>query len=85
MCIWMEKTKNIIEFAGILLTFIAHLQWYVHSPFDDYGIGGQQKKHKTIWQHRTEYYDTHVMCFVIYSILFIRFYDKRYYDRYLIR
>ena len=84
MCIRWKK-HNIIEFSGILLTFIAHLQWYVHSPFSDWPEWWPAEKTQNDIRHRTEYYDTHVMCFVIYSILFIRFYDKRYYDRYLIR
>ena len=69
MCIRWKK-HNIIEFSGILLTFIAHLQWYVHSPFSDWPDWWPAEKTNNDIRHRTENYDTHVMCFEIYSIYF---------------
>jgi hypothetical protein len=75
--LYQYKKINIIEFIFITLTFIAHFQWYFHSPFDSWPEWWISEKSKNDIRHRTEYYDTHVMCFTIYFLLFIRFLDKK--------
>ena len=71
------KKINIIEFIFVTLTFIAHFQWYFHSPFNSWPGWWIAEKSNNDIRHRTEYYDTHVMCFTIYFVLFIRFLDKK--------
>ena len=65
-----------LDILLILISFIAHIQWYFHSPFNEWPSWWIAKKSVNDIRHRTEYYDTHVMCFAIYLILFVRFYDK---------
>ncbi len=72
------KKYQRIEFVLIISIFISHLQWYFHSPFKEWPKWVIGEKSANDIRHRTEYYDTHVVCFVIYLILFIRFYDKKY-------
>ena len=66
-----------LDFMLILLTLFSHLQWYVHNPFYQWPEWWIYEKSHDDIRHRTEYYDTRVMCFSIYLILFIRFYDKK--------
>jgi len=65
-----------IDIFLILFSFIAHIQWYLHSPFSEWPNWWIAEKSENDIRHRTEYYDTHVMCFTIYLLLFLRFYDK---------
>jgi hypothetical protein len=65
-----------IDIFFILFSFIAHIQWYLHSPFGEWPNWWIAEKSENDIRHRTEYYDTHVMCFTIYLLLFLRFYDK---------
>jgi len=71
------KNYTKIDFIFILLNFISHIQWYFHSPFTEWPDWVINKKSDDDIRHRTEYYDTHVMCFTIYLLLFIRLYDKQ--------
>lgn len=65
-----------IDIFLILFAFIAHIQWYLHNPFSEWPNWWIVEKSENDIRHRTEYYDTHVMCFTIYLLLFLRFYDK---------
>lgn len=75
--LWNYQKINIINFVFITATLIAHIQWYFHSPFNEWPDWWIAEKSNDDIRHRTEYYDTHVMCFTIYFILFIRFIDKK--------
>lgn len=77
LCYYYNK-KLITDIILISLAFIAHLQWYFHSPFSEWPEWWFSEKSENDIRHRTEYYDTHVMCFVIYLSLFLRYYDKTY-------
>lgn len=72
------KKHIIIEFISIFLTLIAHIQWYLHNPFSSWPKWWIHNKTENDIRHRTEYYDTHTMCFTIYSILFFYSYNKKY-------
>ena len=64
-------------FLNIICLF-AHLQWYLHSPFSEWPEWWIGKKTENDIRHRTEYYDTHVMCFCIRLILVMTRYRKYY-------
>tara|TARA_B100000674_G_scaffold241735_1_gene198843 strand:- start:878 stop:1270 length:393 start_codon:yes stop_codon:yes gene_type:complete len=67
-----------IDLVGIISTGFAHIQWALHSPFEEWPEWWPAEKSANDVRHRTEYYDTHTMCFVVYLTLFIRFYDLNY-------
>ena len=69
--------KILLDLILVFICFISHLQWYFHSPFTKWPDWWPYTKSANDIRHRTEYYDTHVMCFLIYFVLFIRFLDKR--------
>lgn len=69
--------QDIIEWILVILSFIAHIQWYVHNPFEEWPSWWPAHKTNNDERHRTEYYDTHVMVFTIYLILLIRRIDTR--------
>jgi hypothetical protein len=74
---FMKNDKySYYELISICSAFIAHIQWYFHSPFSDWPSWWYSTKSYDDIRHRTEYYDTHVMCFTIYSILFYNFIQK---------
>tara|TARA_B100000035_G_C20883570_1_gene501662 strand:- start:265 stop:642 length:378 start_codon:yes stop_codon:yes gene_type:complete len=63
------------EYLLINVIFFSHLQWYLHSPFSEWptwwtALVGDKTENDV--RHRTEFYDTHVMCFTIWLILFLR-------------
>lgn len=62
------------DFFGVFIALLAHLQWYLHSPFEKWPIGG---KSENDIRHRTEWYDTHVMVFSIYIGLLLRWFPKK--------
>ena len=75
----INNNNILIDICFVFLAFIAHIQWYLHNPFtkckpDWY----HQKKVEDDIRHRTEYYDTHVMCFAIYLLLFFNNYNILY-------
>lgn len=74
-----KKNKYIdrIDWILSILCLFSHFQWYVHNPFSNWPEWWIGDKSPTDYRHRTEYYDTHVMCFCIWLILFIRCYDKQ--------
>ena len=69
----VTNRKNYIDIICISLALFAHIQWYLHSPFTHWPDWWISEKSADDIRHRTEYYDTHVMCFTIYSILFYRY------------
>tara|TARA_Y100001970_G_scaffold151548_1_gene185625 strand:- start:1500 stop:1889 length:390 start_codon:yes stop_codon:yes gene_type:complete len=69
------KKHDIIEFLSIITALTSKFQWIVHSPFEEWPKWWPASKSDNDIRHRVEYYDTHVMCFVIYYVLFIRSYD----------
>ena len=68
-----RNTKTFIDLSLILLILFSHLQWYLHSPFHEWPSWWIGEKSPTDIRHRTEYYDTHVMCFTIWFILFFQY------------
>lgn len=75
--IYYHKNIDIIDWVLNILCLISHLQWYVHNPFMEWPDWWCAKKSENDIRHRTEYYDTHVLCFCIRLIIFIRNYDKK--------
>ena len=67
------KRVTITEFLLINLILISHLQWYLHSPFHPWPKWWIAKQGDNDVRHRTEFYDTHVLCFTIWLILFLRY------------
>ena len=63
---------DIFEWIFTILSFIAHIQWYVHSPFEPWPTWWPATQTEGDVRHRTEYYDTHVMIFCIYLGLLLR-------------
>ena len=75
----LKKNKqDILEWLLTILAFIAHLQWYVHNPFEPWPTWWPATKSSGDIRHRSEYYDTHVMVFAIYLLLFVRRLDRKY-------
>lgn len=73
------NNKNIlIDICFVFLAFIAHIQWYLHNPFHKWPDWWPPEKSEDDIRHRTEYYDTHVMCFAIYLLLFFNNYNMLY-------
>ena len=68
----LKKNQDILEWICTILAFIAHLQWYVHNPFEPWPEWWPATKTEGDDRHRTEYYDTHVMVFCIYLLLLFR-------------
>lgn len=70
------KTCNYkIYFYELLITiicFLTHLQWYVHNPFEEWPEWWPAEKSETDERHRTEWYDTHVMIFVLYMLMIMK-------------
>ena len=60
---------NSLELLGTLASLCAHYSWVFHSPFEEWRVGTPTEDDI---RHRTEYYDTHVLCFAIYAVLFAR-------------
>ena len=71
------KRLDVFDWVFNILCLIAHLQWILHSPFEKWPSWWIGTKSINDNRHRTEYYDTHVMCFCIRLILLIRYYDKK--------
>ena len=78
MIIFYKKIDRIDWILNILCLF-SHIQWILHSPFEEWPEWWISEKSVNDIRHRTEYYDTHVMCFSIRLILFLRYYDKKKY------
>ena len=74
----LKKKQDILEWILTILAFIAHIQWYVHNPFEEWPSWWPSTKSEGDDRHRTEYYDTHVMVFAMYLLLFIRRFDLKY-------
>ena len=72
----MYREKDKLCWLLTLISFIAHIQWYVHNPFCDWPDWWIADKSPNDIRHRTEYYCTHVMCFSIYLVLYVRYLDK---------
>ena len=60
------------EYFLVHFIFFSHLQWYLHSPFHDWPDWWIANKPDNDVRHRTEFYDTHVMCFTIWLVLYLR-------------
>lgn len=60
------------EYILVHFIFFSHLQWYLHSPFHDWPDWWISDKPDNDVRHRTEFYDTHVMCFTIWLVLYLR-------------
>ena len=60
------------EYLLVHFIFFSHLQWYLHSPFHDWPDWWIADKPDNDVRHRTEFYDTHVMCFTIWLVLYLR-------------
>lgn len=60
------------EYILVHFIFFSHLQWYLHSPFHDWPDWWIADKPDNDVRHRTEFYDTHVMCFTIWLVLYLR-------------
>ena len=71
-------TLDLIEWGGAVSTFIMLLQWMVHSPFNAWP-SWMTAKTEDDDRHRTEYYDTVVLVFVVYFGLLLRRYPGRGY------
>lgn len=73
LCLFYNyKNHDYIEFFCIFSTFFAHIQWYLHNPYTNWPDWWISDKGVNDERHRTEYYDTHVMCFAVYLELFFR-------------
>lgn len=77
------KCRNFIELSLIFLIFFSHIQWLFHSPFHPWPNWWIADKSLTDIRHRTEYYDTHVMCFMIWLMMFLKYLN--FYSYYLYR
>lgn len=60
------------EYLLVHFIFFSHLQWYLHSPFHDWPDWWIGDKTDNDVRHRTEFYDTHVMCFTVWLVLYLR-------------
>ena len=60
------------EYLLVHFIFFSHLQWYLHSPFHDWPDWWIADKPDNDVRHRTEFYDTHVMCFTVWLVLYLR-------------
>ena len=63
----------LLEIFLVNVVMFSHLQWYFHSPFKPWPKWWFASQGEGDIRHRTEYYDTHVMCFSIWLIMFLRF------------
>ena len=68
-----RKKKIYIEISLIVFILFSHLQWIFHSPFREWPHWWISKKSHNDIRHRTEYYDTHVMCFMIWLMMFLNY------------
>lgn len=69
---------DLIEWAGAVSAFAMLLQWMVHSPFQAWP-SWMTTRTKDDSRHRTEYYDTVVLVFVLYFGLLLRRHPGRGY------
>lgn len=74
----INNNNILIDICFVFLAFIAHIQWYLHNPFTKWPDWWPPEKSEDDIRHRTEYYDTHVMCFAIYLLLFFNNYNMLY-------
>ena len=74
----INNNNILIDICFVFLAFIAHIQWYLHNPFNKWPDWWPPEKSENDIRHRTEYYDTHVMCFAIYLLLFFNNYNMLY-------
>lgn len=58
------------EWTFPLFCWFMKFQWFFHSPFEEWRL--VKGKSEGDLRHRTEYYDTHVVIFAAYLILFVR-------------
>ena len=77
-----RNRKNLIDVSLISLILFSHLQWTLHSPFHEWPSWWIGDKSTTDIRHRTEYYDTHVMCFIIWLLMFFEY--IRYFNIFLL-
>ena len=68
----LKVKQDLLELIIVFLCFIAHIQWYVHNPFEPWPEWWIAEQSEGDERHRTEWYDTHVMVFACYLILFLR-------------
>ena len=57
-----------LELLFALMCFVAHVQWYVHSPFRAWPHWWPASKPQGDYRHRTEFYDTHAIAYSMHAI-----------------
>ena len=73
-----NRKTDIHDWLFNILCLVAHFQWYFHNPFTDWPTWWISSKPDNDIRHRSEYYDTHVMCFCIRFVLYITDFRKQF-------
>ena len=66
--------RNVVSVVSTVyagMCCVAHLQWLLHSPFRAWPSWWPATKSANDIRHRTEYYDTHVMCLGLWCVVFV--------------
>ena len=62
----------ISEIFIVCIIILTYLQWALHSPFEEWPEWWPAEKTEDDERHRTEWYDTHVMVFGVYFVMFMK-------------